>query len=594
MVYSLAHKLRYRFHLHPWPTLLVGILVIKATISLTLRQSAIGWAYNTVLYFLLLLLATGLAVLNAARNTQGNRSFWAFIAAGTGLWSLDQWLNVYYRIGFHTDPPDSSIADPSLFLHIVPFMAAVAIRPHLSRLHPKLHRATLNFLVLLFFWVFLYAYLLFPYQYLFWNPAIYNPRFTVLYAVENIALVLLLGIATWRAPAPWRTICLHLFGASALYTFGSTLGNMVMDSGGYYAGSIYSLAQTASVCWFVWMLVRARQLKPARLRMPQPDASHTEYTSLLAVLAVFAIPLIGVWEVFRRDEPPGMRTFRLAVVLASVLSLAVAAFLKEYLAKRELATDAHFSNLQKKFAELVLDASEALKDSLLSSSENEMAARLIEAQERERCRIARDLHDDINQRLALLTMELDRLRKSMSNPSAKILNRIRELREQIVDITTDIRALAHELHSPKLEHLGLVAAMEGFCNEFGEQQKVEIAFRSHDLPSPLPQNTSLCLFRVLQEALHNAAKHSGARHFEVQLWATSGEVHLTVSDSGLGFDLEAVRKRRGLGLISMQERLHLVRGRISIRSEPKNGTVVSVCVPVGAGRSRPESDSAVG
>jgi signal transduction histidine kinase len=191
-------------------------------------------------------------------------------------------------------------------------------------------------------------------------------------------------------------------------------------------------------------------------------------------------------------------------------------------------------------------------------------------------------------------MELDRLRKSMSNPSAKILNRIRELREQIVDITTDIRALAHELHSPKLEHLGLVAAMEGFCNEFGEQQKVEIAFRSHDLPSPLPQNTSLCLFRVLQEALHNAAKHSGARHFEVQLWATSGEVHLTVSDSGLGFDLEAVRKRRGLGLISMQERLHLVRGRISIRSEPKNGTVVSVCVPVGAGRSRPESDSAVG
>jgi len=592
-MHLLCHRLRYR--IDPWPALLIGILVVKATFSLTLSKSYNISVYNAVVYFLLLLLATGIAILNAAQNTQGNRAFWVFIAAGTGLWSLDQWLYLYYGIGSHGDaPPDSSIADPALFLHIVPFMAAVAIRPHLSRFHPQLPRATLNFLVVLFFWVFLYAYFLFPYQYLFWNPAIYSPRFTFLYAVENVALVLLLGIATWRTQATWRTTCLHLFGASALYTFGSTFGNMVLDSGGHYNGSIYSLAQTASVCWFVWIPLRARQLKPSRLGAPRADASRTEYTSLLAVLAVVAIPLIGVWEVFRRDEPTGMRTFRLAVVLASVLSLAVAAFLKEHLAKRELVTDAHFSNLQKKFAELTLDASEALKDSLLSRSENQMAARLIEAQERERCSIARDLHDDINQRLALLTMELDRLRTSMSNPSAKIISQISELREQIVEITTDIRALAHELHSPKLEHLGLVAAMKGFCKEFGEQQKVEIAFKSEDLPSPLPLNTSLCLFRVLQEALHNAAKHSGTRHFEVQLSGTSAEVRLIVSDSGLGFDPEVVRKGRGLGLISMQERLHLVNGRISITSEPKTGTVVSVCVPVDAGRSTTERDLAVG
>jgi len=545
-------------------------------------------------YFLLLLLATSFAILNAAQNTQGNRFFWVFIAAGTGLWSLDQWLYLYYGMVLHKDIPDSSIADPALFLHIVPFMAAVAVRPDLNRSHQKLRRATLNFLVLSFVWVFLYAYVLFPYQYLFWNPTLYNPRFDILYAVENIALVLLLGIATWRAQAPWRSICLHLFGASALYALGSTFGNLVIDSGGNYNGSLSSLVQTTSVCWFVWMPLRARQLKPARFRTLQPDAGHTEYTSLLAVLAVVAIPLLGVWEVFRRDEPSGMRTFRLAVVLASVLSLAVAAFLKEYLAKRELVTDVHFTNLQKRFAELALDASEALKDSLLSSSENHMAARLIEAQERERCRIARDLHDDINQRLALLTMELDGLKKSMPNPSAKVLSRISELRKQTVEIATAIRALAYELHSPKLEHLGLVAAMEAFCKEFGEQQKVEIAFKSHDLPSLFPENVSLCLFRVLQEALRNAAKHSGARYFEVQLWGTSGEVHLTVSDFGVGFDPEVVRKGRGLGLISMQERLHLVNGRISIRSEPKTGTVVSVCVPVGMGRSTTESDAAAG
>jgi len=579
-VSSLYPGLRYRFN--PWPALLLGILVVKTALSLTLRHNVNASSYNSVVYFLLLLLATGFASLNAVQNTLGNRPFWVFLSAGTGLWLLDQWLYLYYVIGLHTDVPDSSIADPALFLHIVPFMAAVAIRPYSDRSQLKPSRATLNFLVVLLFWVFLYAYLLFPYQYLFSNPTIYNARFDILYSVENVVLVLLLAIAAWCAQGPWRSICLHLFGASVLYALGSTFGNLLIDSGGYYNGSLCSLAQATSACWFVWMALRARQLTPPRATSPQPDASSTEYTSLLAVLAVVAIPLIGVWEVFRRDEPHGIRAFRLAAVLVSVLSLAVAAFLQEYLAKRELASDAHFSNLQEKFAELALEASEPLKGSSLSSSENEIAARLIDAQERERRRIARDLHDDINQRLALLTMELDRLRKSLTKPSAKLLSRISELRKGTVEITADIRALAYELHSPKLEHLGLVAAMEGFCKELAEQQQVQIAFRSQDLPSSLEQNTSLCLFRILQEALHNAAKHSGTRHFEVQLWGTSGEVHLTVRDFGVGFDPKVARQGRGLGLISMQERLNLVNGRISIQSEPRAGTVVNVRVPVSA------------
>jgi signal transduction histidine kinase len=577
----------------PWPALLAGILIVKAILSLTLRQSFGAARYNADVYFLLLLLATAFAVRNAVQNIQGNRPFWVFLAVGTGLWSLDQVLYLYYVNGLHRDVPDSSIADPALFLHIVPLMAAVAIRPYVSRFHPKAGRATLNFLVLLFFWVFLYAYVLFPYQYLFWNPAIYNPRFDVLYLVENVALVVVLGIAAWHASAPWRSICIHLLGASALYALGSTLGNLLIDAGGYYNGSLYSFFQAASACWFVWVPLRARQLAPARLQPSQPDG-HMEYTSLLAVLAVVAIPLIGVWEVFRRDEPPGMRAFRLAVVLVSVLFLAVAAFLKEYLAKRELATDAHFSQLQKKFAELALEASEVVKGSILSSSEHQIAARLIDAQEQERRRIARDLHDDISQRLGLLTMELDRLRKTISDPSAKVLSRIGELRKQTVEITADIRALAYELHSPKLEHLGLVAATEGFCKEFSEQQQVEIVFKNHDLPSSLSRNTSLCLFRVLQEALRNAAKHSEAQYVEVQLWGTAAEVHLTVSDSGVGFDPELAKQGRGLGLISMQERLSLVNGTIAIRSEPNTGTVLSVRVPIELELSDAESDSAAG
>jgi signal transduction histidine kinase len=165
----------------------------------------------------------------------------------------------------------------------------------------------------------------------------------------------------------------------------------------------------------------------------------------------------------------------------------------------------------------------------------------------------------------------------------QVRSRMGELQKQTSEIADDIQSLSHELHSAKLQYLGIAAAMRGFCKEFGEQQKVEIDFQTHDLPSPVPPDISLCLFRVLQEALHNSAKHSGVRHFEVQLWGTSDEIHLTVRDSGAGFDREAARKSRGLGLISMEERLKLLNGTFSIESQPNRGSTIHAGVPLRSG-----------
>jgi signal transduction histidine kinase len=158
-----------------------------------------------------------------------------------------------------------------------------------------------------------------------------------------------------------------------------------------------------------------------------------------------------------------------------------------------------------------------------------------------------------------------------------------ELQKQTSAIAADIQTLSHELHSARLEYLGIAAAMRGFCEEFGKQQKAEIDFKGHDLPSPLSPDISLCLFRVLQEALHNSAKHSGVRRFEVRLWGASDEIHLAVSDSGAGFDSEVARQSRGLGLISMEERLKLVKGTFSIESQPKRGTTIHARVPLSSG-----------
>jgi PAS domain S-box-containing protein len=208
-----------------------------------------------------------------------------------------------------------------------------------------------------------------------------------------------------------------------------------------------------------------------------------------------------------------------------------------------------------------------------------VGGRLIEAQEQERTRIARELHDDIGQRLALLAIELEKFQQELPNPR-EIRSRIGELHNRTSAIATDIQTISHELHSTRLEILGIEAAMRGFCREFGKQQNAGIDFEAHDLPSPLSPDISLCLFRVLQEALQNSAKHSGARHFEVQLWGTRDEIHLMVNDSGVGFDSEAVRERRGLGLISMEERLKLLKGTFSVESEPGLGTTIRARVPL--------------
>jgi PAS domain S-box-containing protein len=208
--------------------------------------------------------------------------------------------------------------------------------------------------------------------------------------------------------------------------------------------------------------------------------------------------------------------------------------------------------------------------------------RMIEAQERERTRIARELHDDIGQRLALLAINLAQLQQNGA-ALPEIRSRVGELKNQASEIAADIPTISHRLHSSKLESLGLAAAMRGFCIEFGEQQKVEIYFESRDLPNPLSPDISLCLFRVLQEALHNSAKHSGVRQFKVRSWGTTNEVHLTVNDSGSGFDKEAARASRGLGLISMDERLKILNGTLSIESQLGRGTTIHAFVPILAG-----------
>jgi PAS domain S-box-containing protein len=205
--------------------------------------------------------------------------------------------------------------------------------------------------------------------------------------------------------------------------------------------------------------------------------------------------------------------------------------------------------------------------------------KLIEAHEEERTRIARELHDDINQRLALLALNLQQLERELPSHETQLRNRLGNEWKSVSELARDIQALSHRLHSSKLEYLGLQVAARSFCAEMAGVEEVQIDFHPENVPQKLSQEISLSLFRVLQEALQNAIKHSGSRTFQVSLTHEGKNIELTVRDSGNGFNPEDAKKGRGLGLISMQERLKLVGGQFAIYSRRGVGTTIRATVP---------------
>jgi signal transduction histidine kinase len=207
-----------------------------------------------------------------------------------------------------------------------------------------------------------------------------------------------------------------------------------------------------------------------------------------------------------------------------------------------------------------------------------VSRRLIEAQEQERARIARELHDDWSQRMALLQIRLEQFEQDMVGLSSQAIQQLRQIAGVAAEVSSSIHNLSHQLHPSKLDTLGLVASLEGLCREFS-QHHLQVQFVHHDIPGQIPKDVTLCLFRIVQEALQNVVKHSRAAEAKVELSGHSDGIDLCVSDSGAGFSPESAQGVSGLGLVSMRERLWLVAGQLSVESEPLHGTQIRVRIP---------------
>lgn len=227
----------------------------------------------------------------------------------------------------------------------------------------------------------------------------------------------------------------------------------------------------------------------------------------------------------------------------------------------------------------------SLKRSVVQSREAEreimaLSERLINAQEEERTRLARELHDDVSQQIAALSIGVSNLKRQISPEQYEAREQSARIQQKLVHVAESIRRLSHELHPAVLEHSGLGAALRDYCSEFGLLTDIRVTCKTQGSFENVPLAVALCVYRITQEALQNVAKHARVGEAEVELTRTDGLLCLTVSDCGAGMQANRSGMSAGLGLVSIKERTRLVKGTFKIQSRPNQGTMLGVRIPL--------------
>ncbi len=211
---------------------------------------------------------------------------------------------------------------------------------------------------------------------------------------------------------------------------------------------------------------------------------------------------------------------------------------------------------------------------------HKLAGKLLTAQEEERRLLARELHDDLSQRLAVLAIEAGKLEKQAGHLPSQIVNKLRQIREQIVAISYDVHDISRQLHPSIIEDLGLVDALKSECLSFSRRENIPVRFEQLGVPDIIRRDIAFCLYRVSQEALRNIKKHAKAQKAEVMIIGDNEELVLRVKDHGVGFEPEKVGQKPGLGLASMEERARLIKGKFIVQSQIGKGTAIEIRVPL--------------
>jgi len=359
-----------------WLLVAAGLVLTQAMASLALPPK-VGLAIVSDIIQCLLLISGTLSFLPNVLSTRGRtRLFWVFMMLGIGLWLAYQLLWTYFEVFLRTDVPNPFAGDVVLFLHFVPMMAALALEPNLNRDDRSLRLGSLDFTLLLLWWLYLYLFAVIPWQYVNTNASIYSDNLNLLYLAEKFVF---LGGVAWiylRSREKRRTVYAHLFGACLTYSLSSYLANWALARGVYYSGSLYDLPLAASMAWITGVGLLGHNLfaqvqSQPRLNRPPVWMGH------LGMITVFSLPLFAAWAMFDLSAPGPVRKFRLVLTLCAMLVMGAMIFFKQHLLDQELlgllrASQDSLENLGRVQAQLVQSEKLASLGQLVGGAAHEL------------------------------------------------------------------------------------------------------------------------------------------------------------------------------------------------------------------------------
>jgi len=319
-----------------WQFAVCAIACTQILLSVLAPRSFALTASGDLIQSILLLCGTFAALSNLRTAHKKARLFWGLLALGCTMWLCSQVLWTYFEVFLRQESPNPFAGDVVLFLHIVPMMAAVAVQPHLHQDERARRMGSLDFLLLLTCWLYLYLFIVIPWQYVYPADATYGRAFDVLYACEQLVLVLALLLVWRRSRGSWRILYAQLFGAALLYCVGSVAASEAIDYRAYYTGSLYDVPLVAAMAWFAAIGFMAREISNAHSMEEVPADGHGIWKARLAMLAVFFTPLMVAWAQFGGNAPQRVRTFRLLLTVAVMIVMGALVFLKQHLLDQEL------------------------------------------------------------------------------------------------------------------------------------------------------------------------------------------------------------------------------------------------------------------
>jgi signal transduction histidine kinase len=563
---------------HRWFVLAGAVTLAFAIVSLAVPRGPVLTAISDVGYFLLIL-SVGVAVLANAWSMRGvTQRFWTLMGAGCILWATDLAAWTYYEVLRRTNVPIISFMDVFLFLHLIPMIAAVGLRPHRSEGEQKFRLGTLDFLLLLIWWVFLYAFVVFPSQYMSVNAALYRKNFTSLYLVETGVLVLVLGIAGRGATGGWRKVYLNLMLASAVYAVGSLGLSMALSSGKYYTGSLYDVPLLGTVSWMAATALTARQWKLEAESAPAEDkwgamALH------LAMLAILSLPVLGLWTFRWDDSPASTRAFRLFTVLAAMLVLGVFVFVRQYLQDRELIhvldhSRRSFENEQRLQSHLVQREKLASLGQLVAGAAHE-----------------------INHPLTAIMSFSEKLwsTQRLSSEQDALVRKIVSHSQRTRDLISNLLSFAQQASGEKaIVDLSMLLQRSVQMRELQRHdQKIRIE-TVIDPNVPKVWGDGHRLFQAFVQIVENALdalEEAGGGLLEVSARLQGEEVVVEFSDNGPGikephrvfdpfYTTKPIGKGTGLGLSAVYGVVQDHQGQITCHNKPEGGAVFALHLPV--------------